>query len=465
MRLDRIAQLSFVFALVTLSMNLAAKDAASLYVDYCSGCHGRDLSGGSAASLLDHEWQFGGSPTQIAQTIKAGVVDAGMPSFGAVLNDDLIRSLVIYIQEQVSYNSSLSSATKSATTPAASEKEEFKIEHLVNISGTPWGMDFLPDGSLLITERGGRLYHYQSDKLSEIQGAPEVWSYGQGGLLDIKLHPKYAKNGWIYMSLSEGSLIKGGMTKVLRGKIVDGAWVEEQTIYSSDEKHYTNRRVHFGSRIVFKDGYLFFSVGDRGRQDDAQDLSKPNGKVHRLHDDGRVPDDNPFVGNKKALDTIWSYGHRNPQGMAMDPKTGIIWETEHGPRGGDELNTIEKGKNYGWPTITYGMNYNGTPITSETHRPGMEQPKHYWVPSIATAGIDVYRGQAFPSWSGKVLATGLVSQGLHLMSVDGEKVISEEVLFSDKGRVRDVAVGPDAYVYVLLNTRGGKGSLVRLRPL
>jgi glucose/arabinose dehydrogenase len=289
-------------------------------------------------------------------------------------------------------------------------------------------------------------------------------------LLEVAPHPDYEENGWIYLSYSEhtGARERGrdaGMTKVVRGRITGGRWSDQQTLFQVDETHHTSSGAHFGSRFVFDDGYLFFGIGDRGRMQRSQDLGRPNGKIYRIHDDGRVPADNPFVGQGDALPEIWSYGHRNPQGLDRDPLTGLLWESEHGPRGGDEINVIEKGKNYGWPAITYGMNYNGSPITDETHRDGMEQPKLFWVPSIAVAGIEFYEGDAFPLWKGKLLVGGMASEELHLLTIGEAEVTTDEIILKGRGRVRDVASGPDGYIYLLL-TDGSprKGRVVRMVP-
>ncbi|MGE9292617.1 MAG: PQQ-dependent sugar dehydrogenase, partial [Puniceicoccales bacterium] len=220
---------------------------------------------------------------------------------------------------------------------------------------------------------------------------------------------------------------------------------------------------HFGTRFVFKDGYLFFSMGDRGKQNMAQDVTRPNGKIHRIHDDGRIPEDNPFVDKPDAWPTIWTYGNRNPQGLDAHPITGALWETEHGPRGGDEVNLIRKGINYGWPVITYGMNYSGTPITDKTHAPGMEQPKHYWVPSIAVCGIDFYEGELFPNWKNNLFAGGLASNELHRIVInDDNEVVKDEIVLKGLGRIRDVASAPDGSLMLLLN---GPDKIVKLVPV
>jgi aldose sugar dehydrogenase len=251
------------------------------------------------------------------------------------------------------------------------------------------------------------------------------------------------------------------MTKVVRGRLDGNQWMGEEVIFEVPESFHTSRGVHFGTRFVFQDGYLFFSIGDRGAQDQAQVLSRPNGKIHRIHDDGRIPADNPFVDTPGAFKSIWTYGNRNPQGLDAHPVTGAIYSTEHGPRGGDETNLIEKGLNYGWPVITHGMNYSGTPITEKTEAPGMEQPLLHWTPSIAVCGIDFYEGDVFPDWKHDLFVGGLASQELHRLQIDGDAVTAHEIILHGEGRVRDVASGPDGYLYLVLNS---PDKVVRLVP-
>jgi aldose sugar dehydrogenase len=285
-----------------------------------------------------------------------------------------------------------------------------------------------------------------------IQGTPEVWSQGQGGLLDVAVHPNHATNGWVYLSYSEPGENGTAMTAVVRGRLREGRFVEQQTVFRAPANSYRTGRVHFGSRLVFDGkGHLFFSIGERGHKEDAQDLSRPNGKVHRLHDDGRIPEDNPFIGRSDALPSIWSYGNRNPQGLALHPETGALWESEHGPRGGDELNLLQPGRNYGWPLITYGMNYDGTPMTDRTAQEGLEQPVLHWTPSIAVCGMDFYTGTRFPQWKHHLFVGALAQEELRRLVLEGGKVVHQEVLFKDIGRVRDVVSGPDGFLYVVFN--------------
>ncbi len=450
--------------------NSGKGEIRKLYEENCAGCHGADLAGGSGSSLIDDEWTHGSSDEAIANAIRVGIPDMGMPGWEGVLDEKQIRAMVIFMHEVKNNSRQEALAQGLAGDVVTAAGHRYTLETLGQGEGMLWSIAFLPDGSMLVTQREGVLWHFKDGERTEIDGIPDVWQHGQGGLLEVAPHPDVADNGWIYLSFSDHTGAEendkdAGMTKVVRGKIVDGQWTDEETLFQLDEEHHTSSGAHYGSRFVFDDGYLFFSIGDRGRMERSQDLGRPNGKIYRIHDDGRVPEDNPFVNTHGALPEIWSYGHRNPQGMDMDPATGLLWESEHGPRGGDEINLVEKGKNYGWPVITYGMNYNGTPITEETHREGMEQPKLHWTPSIAVAGIDFYEGDAFPGWTGKLLAGGMASEELHLLTVQDGQVTADEVILKNRGRIRDVASGPDGFIYLLLNSGSPrKGKIVRMVP-
>ena len=348
---------------------------------------------------------------------------------------------------------------------AQQAKSEIKAEEPTNINYTtevvvpdlnvPWGMVFLPDGSMLITEQNGELIHFNDGKKTTIANVPEVFFRGQGGLLDIELHPEYNKNGWIYITYSstegEGD---GGNTALIRAKLKDSSLVEKQLLYKAEPN--TRKGQHFGSRIEFdNDGYLYFSIGERGERDvNPQDITRDCGKIYRLNDDGSIPNDNPFVDTKNAKPAIFSYGHRNPQGMAKHPKTGTIWIHEHGPRGGDEINVIEKGKNYGWPVISYGINYSGTSFTDITKKEGMEQPLFYWVPSIAPSGMTFVTSNIYPEWKGNILVGSLKFSYLERLELKNNKVTKREKLLEGLGRVRNVRQGPDGYIYVAIEGKG-----------
>ena len=438
-----------------------------LYQSMCASCHGKQLEGGLGGSLLDSaSYKHVGKATNFLDYVKKGNVEMGMPSFEGALTDPQIRSLEIYINE-VRQKTAREGKSLVAEVDGrySAGGYEFKVEAVLEDLNRPWSIAFLPDGGALITEKNGALRLFKGGKLADpIDGIPKVWAKGQGGLLEVALHPEYEKNGWVYLTFSEsGGAVDSkevGMTKVVRGQIVGNTWKHQEVLFEVPVEDHRAAAPHFGSRIAFQDGYLFFSVGDRGAQHQAQDLTKPNGKIHRLHDDGRVPKDNPFVDSEYP--SIWSFGNRNPQGLDFHPETGELWESEHGPRGGDEINVIDGGNNYGWPTITYGMHYNGKPITELTEKEGMEQPKHYWTPSIAVCGIDFYEGDRFPNWKNNLLVGGLASQELHRLEVEDGVVVKDEIILHNAGRIRDVASGPDGNIYLVIDN---PGKILRIVPV
>ncbi len=340
-------------------------------------------------------------------------------------------------------------------------QRNYTIETVVPDLNNPWGMTWLPDGSMLITEKSGELIHFKNGTKTEIKNVPEVYVRGQGGLLDIALHPNYKQNGWIYITHSsdegEGN---GGNTKLIRAQLNGDQLTNIESLYKATPN--SKRGQHFGSRIEFDDNqFLYFSVGDRGNRDvNPQDITIDGGKVYRLNDDGTIPTDNPFVSTPHAKSAIYSFGHRNPQGMAKHPETGKIWVHEHGPQGGDEINVIQKGRNFGWPVISYGINYSGTTFTEETSRPGMEQPVYYWVPSIAPCGMDFVKGDRYPEWKGHLLVGSLKFNYVELLKFDGERPISREKIAEDIGRVRNVKMSPDNYIYIAIEGQG----VVKLVP-
>ena len=324
-----------------------------------------------------------------------------------------------------------------------------------------WGMAFLPDGSMLITEKSGELIHFKNGKKQQVSGAPTVYNRGQGGFMDVRLDPNYESNGWIYFTYAspEGKG-DGGNTALMRAKLDNNQLTNKEVLYKASPN--TTKGQHFGSRIAFDEqGYLYFSAGERGNRDEnPQDITRDNGKVYRLNKDGSIPSDNPFVGQKNAKEAIYSYGHRNPQGMIFNPQTNEIWVHEHGPQGGDEINVIKKGKNYGWMKVTYGENYNGTPITDQRSGPGFENPIYYWLPSIAPSGFVYVTSDKYPELKGDLLAGSLKFQYLEHLSLNGKTVTARERLLKGVGRVRDVVQGPDGYIYVSVE---GKG-IVKLLP-
>jgi len=347
-----------------------------------------------------------------------------------------------------------------------SERHAFRLVVLTGGLSHPWSLAFLPDGRMLVTERAGRLRLVKRDFMLDprpVDGLPPIAAVGQGGLLDVALHPKYKENGWIYLAYS-GPGAGGHGTDLLRARLEGHKLVQQEVLFRFEPK--SGNGQHYGGRIVFDQaGYLYLTLGDRGEMDRAQRLDDHAGSVIRLHDDGRLPADNPFVARAGAKPEKFTLGSRNMQGAALHPRTGELWTHEHGPQGGDELNIMRSGRNYGWPVITYGVNYiTGRRIGEGTHKEGMEQPLYKWVPSIAPSGMAFYEGDKFPGWRGNLLIGALRFQMLVRLELDGERVMHEERLIRrELGRIRDVRVGPDGYVYLL--TDEANGVLARLEPV
>lgn len=338
---------------------------------------------------------------------------------------------------------------------------QYEIETVVPNLQIGWGVAFLPDGSMLITEKSGELIHFKDGNKQQVEGAPQVYVRGQGGFLDVALDPAFDENGWVYFTYSsaEGEG-EGGNTALMRAQLENGKLTNKQDLYKAGPN--STRGQHFGSRIEFDgEGKLYFSVGDRGNRDEnPQDITRDGGKVYRLNTDGSIPADNPFVGQANAKEAVFSYGHRNPQGMIFNSETNEIWVHEHGPQGGDEINVVNKGANYGWPVVTFGENYDGTPITDQTSGPDFTDPIYYWLPSIAPSGFVVVTSDKYPELKGDLLAGSLKFQYLEHLSLDGKKVTAREKLLEGIGRVRDVVQAPDGFIYVSVE---GKG-IVKLIP-
>jgi glucose/arabinose dehydrogenase len=356
-----------------------------------------------------------------------------------------------------------------AVSPAAaqtyrSEEHAFRVVKVVEGLEQPWSVAFLPDGRMLVTEKAGRLRVVENGKLNPapIAGMPQVTVHGQGGLQDVVLHPDFSKNNFIYVSYAARG-DDGVGTELARARLAGNRLEEVQVLFRQSPKGRSGN--HFGGRIVFdRAGFLYLTLGDRGEMPRAQRPDDHAGSMIRLHDDGRVPADNPFVGRAGWKPEKFTLGHRNMQGAALHPQTGMLWTHEHGPQGGDEVNVIRAGVNYGWPVITYGVNYGiGTKIGEGTHKEGMAQPLHYWVPSIAPSGMAFYTGDRFPKWKGDLFVGALRSQMLVRLQLDGEKVVKEERLLQGVlGRIRDVRMGPDGFLYLV--TDESSGVVARLEP-
>jgi aldose sugar dehydrogenase len=366
------------------------------------------------------------------------------------------------------------SVVVSGQTASRSALHDYRVVTVAEGLIQPWSIAFLPGGDALITERPGRLRILRQGKLvaQPVEGVPKVFHSGQGGLLEVMPHPNFASNRLLYITYSKpGSTEADSRTALIRARFENDRLTQVQEIFDAVSKG----RGHYSGKIAFdKNGYLFLTLGDRQVPPEgnleahpAQDLTNHHGKIVRLHDDGRVPTDNPFVSQAGARPEIWSYGHRNVQGLAIHPETGELWADEHGPQGGDELNRIEPGKNYGWPVIGFGVNYTtGLAIHKGTHRDGMEQPVKIWVPSIGISGMMFYSGDKFPQWKGNLFIGGMNGQQLSRLTLNGRRVANEELLVQQMGRIRDIRQGPDGFIYLVTDNREGAATpIYRLEPL
>ncbi|WP_116091699.1 PQQ-dependent sugar dehydrogenase [Sphingomonas crusticola] len=441
---------------------------ARLFADNCAGCHGADRAGGRGPALTEARL-VARVDAQLRHTIAAGVPGTEMPAFGGTLSNTQIAALAAYLRTPAPATPPRHPFVPSPDGQVLhTQKQDVRVEVVARLE-TPWGMVFLPDGRMLVTERPGRLRIVARNGAllpAPVSGLPPIHAGQDGGLLDVAIHPDYRRNGWIYLSYSEadpGSSadpVPRTMTVAIRGRLdANNRWTDTQTIFRAPSARYTTSGSHYGSRFLFdRHGHLFFSVGERGDMRNAQDLASPLGKIHRVNADGSVPADNPFVHTPDAVPTIWSYGHRNPEGLAWDPVTGLLWESEHGPFGGDEINIIEKGRNYGWGVISMGKQ----PGITGTSAPGMEQPVVFYTPTIAPSGITFYSGSKYPGWKNSLFVSGLAGQQLRRLEIHGRQVTAQEILFDKFGRTRAVVTGPDGLLYILLQNPTGLGTGVGL---
>lgn len=470
------------------------------YEENCSVCHGVDFRGTPLGRpLIGNDLVHGDSIAQLSQSISAGFPLTGMPAWGEVLDEGEIKSLAILISEmRVDRNMTDFKVSEPLVIPAGtigSDEHDFRIESFArDLHPLPYSIAPLPDGRILLTEKTQGLSVISADgqQSALIKGTPKVYDdgitlrslkMGLGWMMDVALHPNYEENGWIYLhygdrcndcnALSRKSPFPVSMNKLVRGRIQDETWVDQEVIWEADIESYTSTPdLGAGGRISFDDrGHVFISIGIKGLSNfhGVQDLSLPPGKIHRVYDDGRIPLDNPYVDVPGALASIWTYGHRSPQGLEFNYETGQMWSTEMGPRGGDELNLLLPGRNYGWPLYSKGMDYDGTPVEYgeelgiEYDLADIEQTRIDLTPSPAIASFIFYRGDAFANWFNNIIVGSLKATELYRIVVENDHVTEMETLIKSLARIRDVEAGPDGNIYLLLEHADG-GQIVRLVP-
>ena len=443
-------------------------DAAALYQTYCAACHGVNMEGAQHAPLRKMEWMHGRDRLRMFRTLMYGIPNTDMIPWSQVFSEEQGYALTDYIIES---QDTPPEQIRSLPTQVQTQDYLVDVESLVieGFNSSPWGIEFIDESRALLTERRGGLRWMVDGKLDPetITGIPLTTQYGDSGMCDIALHPDYANNGWVYISyvhpMGDGTTKDTpAMTRVVRGRVKDHLWVDQEDIFRLPDSLHFALGTRWGSRMLFdKDGYLYLSIGDIGRNDEVQQINKPAGKLYRIFPDGSIPPDNPYAGHPDAIEQIFTIGNRNIQGLAQHPVTGALWGTEHGPMGGDELNILENGKNYGWPVISYGINYDGTNVATGTHKEGMEQPVRFWKPSPALCALEFYTGDLFPKWKNSAFIGALAFEEVKRLNLGKSRVISEEVFFKNFGRVRDIKTGPEGALYLVLNN---PHAVVRLTP-
>jgi aldose sugar dehydrogenase len=440
----------------------SANNIAGKYKDLCSGCHGQNVS-----DFENIKWKYGITNKEINYSIAEGYPNFGMPSFKKSLTnlevDSLTKMMMEALENKVNVKVPKIPMQPFYTSP--STNVTVQIDTIATGFDSPWGFAQIASEQFLITDRAGTLYKVDNKRnKTAIKNTPKVVAEGQGGLLDIELDPNYATNGWVYISYSKLKIENGTKlytTAIVRGKIVTDNFEQQEEIFEASPA--TTTRHHYGSKLVFdNDGYLYFSVGERGKHFEfPQKTDNDNGKIHRINADGSIPNDNPFVNTPNAKKSIYSYGHRNPQGLTINRVTNQIWDNEHGPKGGDEINLIKKSANYGWPVVSFGINYDNSILTNIHEKSGMENPEHFWVPSIAPSGLCFVTGNKYPKWKGDMLTGSLKFNYIARSIMKKNKIVGEEKLLADIGRVRNVEMGTDGYIYVGIER---PGMVVRLLP-
>ncbi|MES2495187.1 MAG: PQQ-dependent sugar dehydrogenase [Pseudomonadota bacterium] len=439
----------------------------AIYEANCAGCHGRDLQGASATALVKSDWSYGRTRFAISNNIRNGLPSAGMPAWGKLLGEQEQKDLLDYILATQSAHPS-----PARPLPSIISTKDYRLrgEILVNKGLTiPWGIEFVDPRHALISDRSGQLFWMIDGALdpTPITGLPPVdHTTSTGGLFDIALDPEYPRNGWVYLALAHsenpGDASSPGMTRVIRGRIDGHRWYDTEYLFRAADALQLPNSHGWGGRLLFdKAGDLYFSIGDMSRMHDAQDLSRPNGKLFRITSNGHPARGNPFPSTNSITGALFAYGLRNVQGLAQQPGTGAIWGTDHGPHGGDELDILQPGRNYGWPIATYGVDYDGSVVSETPERKDVERPVRHWTPAPAVSAIDFVTGALFPKWRGNLLMGSLSHETLFRFVVDGSSIIDEEILLRGYGRIRDVKIGPDGAIYLVTNN---PATIVRLTP-
>ena len=450
-------------------------DAATIYTESCSGCHGTDLSGGRGPSLFNPALLAERSDDELHAAVLNGIASGGMPAFKGTLNDEQIDQLMVYLRVRSGRLVEAGPAVRDPTDLVIqSKRQTFRIEVVAAGIDTPWGEAFLPDGRLLVTERPGKIRIVDPANTGgvpqTVTGTPTPWVRQDGGFFDIEVAGDDA-NPWVYLSYSEvlpgysaplpepgpiaadGPQLPPAMTRIVRGHInAAGEWTDQQDIFRGPDSMYTPSIIHYGSRFLADgEGHIFYTLGDRGDMTHSQRLDSPLGKIHRVNLDGSVPADNPFVNTPGAIGSIWTIGNRNSEGLSFDPNTGLLWESEHGPTGGDEINVIEDGHNYGWGVVSMGLQ----PGINLQHQEGMEEPIRFYTPAIGPSGIVFNSGSRYPGWTNNLFLTALAGQKLIRYQIEDRRIVEEEILWDQYGRTRDVIMGPDGLLYILLQNATG----------
>ena len=449
--------LLMVAILFSCTISVQAQDGAQVYQTYCAGCHGAQLQGGSATTLIKTDWIYGRGKGALVRNVKFGIPNTEMAAWHTVLTDEQIGVVADFIIEA---QDTPPTAERPIPEELKTEVYTLKVEEVITEGlQTPWGMAFADEHRALITERPGKIRWMVDNKLDPqpIQGVPPTYESKTGGYMDIILDPDYATNGWVYLAYShtDGDVHDDqaeAMTKIVRGKINDHQWTNQETLFEVPDSLLVVGGNRWGCRFLFDDeGYLYFSIGDMAQANASQNPGAATGKTFRINSDGSIPEDNPFADEPGALAAIYTLGNRNVQGITQHPETGDIWATEHGPMGGDELNILKKGANYGWPVITYGVDYSGEIVSEKTQQSGMEQPITYWTPSIAVCPAMFVSSPLFAQWENNLLVGALAFEELRRLVIETDQVTRQEMILKGVGRVRDITFAPDGALYVILN--------------